>query len=166
MAVKKPKKPRRTREELHRDLDMAGRVMSTAAVMFHTKLAELRGLGATESKALDILDRFGPLSAGEFGERTGLAPATITGLLDRLEQKGVARRIKDPKDGRRVLIEIDRSSLAPVMAVFGPFLASLHQVYDRYSLAELEVALRFMREITDVQVKATQQLGAPPAASG
>ena len=159
-ARKKPKVP--TRAEVVAELDMAGRMMSTAAVMFHTKLAELRGLTAADSKALDILDRFGPLSAGEFGERTGLAPATITGLIDRLEQRSLARRIKDPNDGRRVLIELNRAALMPAMALFVPFLTALHQVYEGYSVAELALINRFMREVSDVQMKAAQQLGQPP----
>ena len=105
--------------------------------------------------------RFGPLSAGELGQRTGLAPASITGLLDRLEQKGFARRIKDPEDGRRVLIELDRAALLPAMALFTPFLTALHQVYEGYSVDELALVTRFMREVADCQMKAAQQLGQP-----
>src|SRR5213595_2727693 len=92
----------------------SGRELSTAAVMFHTKLSELRGLSATEGKAIDILMRFGPLTAGEFGERSGLAPASVTGLMQRLEAKGVARRVRHAEDRRKVLIELvgDQASAA------------------------------------------------------
>src|SRR5687767_4164169 len=85
----------------------AGRLLSTAAVMYHSALAERSGLSATESKALDFIARLGPLTPGDLSRESGLAPASITGLLDRLTSKGVARRVAHPSDGRRFLIEID-----------------------------------------------------------
>ena len=47
--------------------------------MFHTALAAFQGPSAIEEKSLD--------------------------LLDRLERKGFARRVRHPKDGRSVLVE-------------------------------------------------------------
>jgi MarR family len=52
-----------------------------AAVMFHAALSARLGLSATEEKALDLLDRFGPLTARQLAERSGLAPASVTGLV-------------------------------------------------------------------------------------
>ncbi len=83
----------------------AVRELSSAAVLFQAALAESRGLSFIEAKALDLLERFGPLTAGELSTRSGLAPASVTGLVDRLVRKGVVRRGPHPRDGRRVLIE-------------------------------------------------------------
>jgi DNA-binding MarR family transcriptional regulator len=75
------------RAELLDELALAGRAMSAATVMFHATVAARQGLSATEEKALDLLDRFGPLTAGELAKRSGLAPASVTGLINRLEEK-------------------------------------------------------------------------------
>jgi DNA-binding transcriptional ArsR family regulator len=83
----------------------AVRELGGAAVLFQAALAQARGLSFVEAKALDLLERFGPLTAGELSARSGLAPASVTGLVDRLVRKGVARRGRHPGDGRRVLIE-------------------------------------------------------------
>lgn len=83
----------------------AVRELSSAAVLFQAALAESRGLSFIEAKAVDLLERFGPLTAGELSTRSGLAPASVTGLVDRLVRKGVVRRGPHPRDGRRVLIE-------------------------------------------------------------
>ncbi|HET9560057.1 MAG TPA: MarR family transcriptional regulator, partial [Actinomycetota bacterium] len=48
------------RAELLEELALAGRAMSAATVMFHATVAALQGLSATEEKALDLLERFGP----------------------------------------------------------------------------------------------------------
>src|ERR687892_862371 len=96
------------RAELLERLMQAGRAQSAATIMFHTAVAARHGLGASEEKALDLLERFGPLTAGELASHAGLAPPSVTGLINRLEAKGFARRIPNPKDRRSVLIEIDR----------------------------------------------------------
>src|SRR5215831_3009908 len=76
----------------------AGRESSAAAVMFHTALAARQGLSATEEKALDLLERDGPLTGRQLAQRSGLAPASVTNLVDRLEAKRFARRTRNPHD--------------------------------------------------------------------
>src|SRR5215208_4255523 len=95
------------RAELLESLALAGRASSVATVMFHTAVAARQGLNATEEKALDLLERSGPLTAGELARQTGLAPASVTGLITRLERKGLARRAPNPDDRRSVLVEAD-----------------------------------------------------------
>lgn len=147
------------RAQLFAELDQAGRELSTAAVLFHTTVAEKRGLSVTEEKSLEILGRFGPISAGELSERTGLAPASVTGLVDRLERRGYVRRVRDPNDGRRVLVEVDT---AAVMAGFAPlfedFMRSLHKLYERYSDDELRMIACFLREAAACQTAAAARL--------
>lgn len=89
----------------------AVRELSATAVLFQAALAESRGLSFVEAKALDLLERFGPLTAGELSLRSGLAPASVTGLVDRLVRKGLVRRGPHPRDGRRVLIETVASTV-------------------------------------------------------
>ncbi|HEX3782946.1 MAG TPA: MarR family transcriptional regulator [Pseudonocardiaceae bacterium] len=148
------------REELLQRVMLAGRELSTAAVMFHTAVAAKGGLTATETKALDLLDRFGPLTAGELAERSGLAPASVTGLVDRLEHKGVARRVPHPQDRRRVLIEMNRSYLAQGAPLFDEFVAGLQALCAKYTDEQLETVVGFITESTKIQQDATAKLTA------
>jgi DNA-binding MarR family transcriptional regulator len=145
---------------------MAGRLLSTAAVMFHTRMAELQGLGASDHKALDLLDRFGPLTAGELGERSGLAPASITGLVDRLAEKGLVRRIKDPRDGRRVSIELARERLAGFAHMFEDPVREMTELADEFTDEELETIARYIEGAAKRQQAATGRLGAPASRRG
>ena len=143
---------------------MAGRQLSTAAVMFHTAMAQLQGLGASDTKALDLIDRFGPLTAGELGERSGLAPASITGLVDRLVDKQLVRRIKDPADGRRVLIELQRERLAQHAGLFADLVREMTELADEFSDDELETIARYVEGAAKRQTAATGRLGAHASA--
>ena len=133
--------------------------MSAATVMFHTTVAAAHGLSATEEKALDLLERFGPLTAGELAKRSGLAPASVTGLVNRLEQKGFARRIQNPSDRRSILVEVDTERLyARVAPLFADWTRALEELYAGYSDEQLEVILHFLTEAARRQQEATARL--------
>ena len=126
--------------------------------MFHATLASLQGLSATETKAIDVLDRHGALTAGELAARTGLAPPSITGLVTRLERKGYVRRVADPSDGRRVRIERTADALAAMAPLFADFGRRLDALYETFTDDELAIILRFMTQVTDQQRQATARL--------
>jgi DNA-binding MarR family transcriptional regulator len=147
------------RAELLERLMMAGRAQSEATVMFHATVAAKQGLSATEEKALDLLDRSGPLTAGELARRSGLAPASVTGLIDRLERKGFVRRIPNPSDRRSVLVEVDTERVFASMApLFADWVRSLEELYAGYTDEELETILRFLTEVARRQRQATIDL--------
>src|SRR6202042_3741149 len=45
-------------------------------------------LKGTDLECLDLIDRYGPLRPSALARRAGLHPATMTGILDRLERDG------------------------------------------------------------------------------
>ncbi|RTL63597.1 MAG: MarR family transcriptional regulator [Hyphomicrobiales bacterium] len=131
----------------------AGRANSDATVMFHAAIAGRLGLNATDTKALSILDREGPLTAGELSRRTGLTAASVTTLIDRLERKRLARRVEDPADRRRVRVAADPAGLAQVMPHFADFEAGLDALLGQFKIADMEVIVRFLSE-TNVLLEA------------
>ena len=146
------------RSALLADLTTAGREHSNVIVMFHTALAAQLGLNATDSKTLDLLEREGPMSPGEIARRTQLAPASVTGLLDRLPRRGLVRRHADPHDGRRQLVEIERRHVPQFEALFEGLTTALAELYDGYSTQELALILDWLTRATQVQRAATEQL--------
>ena len=157
-------RPLDRRAELLERLALAGRASSAATVMFHTAVAARQGLSASEEKALDLLERSGPLTAGELARRSGLAPASVTGLVDRLERKGFARRVPNPGDGRSVLVEVDSERVyATVAPLFADWVGSLYELYAGYTDEQLEVILHFLTEAARRQQEATARLTADQA---
>jgi predicted transcriptional regulator len=140
-------------------MHLAGREVSTAAVNFHAVVAAKRGLARTDTKALDLLLREGPLTHGELGDRIGLAPASVTGLVDRLEKKGLVHRKTNPQDRRSILIGADAAIAYATMApLFTAWVGELEELYDRYSDGELEVIADFMHRAAERQEAITAEI--------
>jgi DNA-binding MarR family transcriptional regulator len=148
--------------ELIERLHMAGRELSTSTVMFHTALAQVRGLSASEEKALDVLLRLGPLTHTELRGHTGLAPASVSDLIDRLESKGYAHRSRHPEDRRSTVITADADRiLTDVTPLFENWVAALEQLYAAYTTKQLEVICDFMTKAAAHQREAAAELGQP-----
>ena len=47
------------------------------------------------------------VTAGDLARLTGLTTGAVTGIIDRLERAGFARRERDPEDRRRVYVRGD-----------------------------------------------------------
>jgi DNA-binding MarR family transcriptional regulator len=148
----------RSRTDLVQDMLLAGRELSTAAVMFHTAVAEASGLSVTESKALEVITRAGPVTPADIARMSGLAPASVTALLDRLERKQVARRVPHPTDGRRFLVEIDPAHMARSQVVFTDLVMQLKDFSEDFDDAELDAVVRFLRGAAQRQLEATRRL--------
>ena len=158
---------RRTRDEALQRLHTAGRRLSDATVLFHARAAEAFGLGASETKALGILQRFGPMTHRDLTERVGLKPASVTNMLDRLEAKGWVTRQKSDEDARRVLLTIvPEKAEAYGEAVFGPLMARLEAVYDGYATAELHRIAEAFDAIAAAQEAAAREIQSPAEREG
>jgi len=54
---------------------------------------------------LQTLDRHGPMITRELGGRFGVPVSTMTGLVDRMEKKGLVRRVRGRRDRRAIELE-------------------------------------------------------------
>jgi DNA-binding MarR family transcriptional regulator len=133
---------------------LLGREFATAIVVFHETVGRLLGLSSVERKCLDVLERLGPVTAGAIAEHTGLTTGAVTGLTDRLEKAGYARRTRDPHDRRKVLIELvpnDRRA-ALTAAAFAPFINDMTVAAGKYTGPELQTIADWVATTTDILV--------------
>lgn len=77
-----------------------------AVALYSRELQRRRNLTTTQLATLRRLARRGPVSAGELARAISVSQATITGVLDRLERPGLILRRRDPRDRRRVVVEL------------------------------------------------------------
>lgn len=133
------------RDELINSILHAGRESSAATIMLHTAIAARAGLTATDTKTIDTLLRLGPVTAGDVARHTGLATASVTSLIDRLEQKGFVRRVRDAHDRRRVIVEPIRERIVDSAPLFYSLRNAYAQLLDTYKNEQLATILDFMR---------------------
>src|SRR5215510_11464884 len=91
--------------------------------------ADRIGINATDLNCLNILSFSGRMTAGELARATGLTTASITGVVDRLEEAGYVTRERDPRDRRRVVVQVVlERALRDVGAVFLPMIRDWQEV--------------------------------------
>jgi DNA-binding MarR family transcriptional regulator len=107
---------------------------------------------------LELINRHGPLSPSALARRAGLHPATMTGILDRLERGGWVARDRDPDDRRAVVVRTRRERGAELFRLYSGMNTSMDQLCAGYSDAELELLADFLRRTTDAGRVATDRL--------
>jgi DNA-binding MarR family transcriptional regulator len=113
--------------------------------------ADRIGINATDLNCLNILSFSGHMTAGELARATGLTTASITGVIDRLEEAGYVSRERDPRDRRRVVVTLvlDRA-MRNVASVFLPVLRDWRELATRYSDDELRLIVDFYARMEQV----------------
>jgi DNA-binding MarR family transcriptional regulator len=113
--------------------------------------ADRIGINATDLNCLNILSFSGQLTAGELARATGLTTASITGVVDRLEQAGFVRRERDAADRRRVVIHLNTPhALGMIAPVFGPMMGAWQRMAARYSDDDLQLIVEFYGQMEEI----------------
>jgi DNA-binding MarR family transcriptional regulator len=145
MAKRSKKKP--LIEELVREFRVSGNQDSA----FDAVAAELLGVSRTDLHCLNIIENSGGLTAGELAAEAGLTTGAVTGVIDRLERAGYARRLPDAADRRRVKVEVTPEFYRRSAAIWGPLAADWEsKLGEQFTVADLERIIEFLRVTNDV----------------
>ena len=108
------------------------------------------GLSESDVDALELLIDSGAASAGRLSDLMGLTTGAVTRVIDRLEQAGYVRRVPDPADRRRVIVEVVPDKVASVQATMGRVGDKGAAEIARYSDEELAVINDFLTRMADI----------------
>ena len=111
-------------------------------------LSDLK-LSAAEINALANLGQGGTLSVRQLSERTGTRASTLTGLLDRLENRGYVSRELDPADRRSFqlpLTEAGQATAARVLAAIADLEREALSRLDATQLAGYHAVITALQE--------------------
>ena len=129
-------------------------VMNTirTADMFFDRIGRLLrpfGVSAAGGLVLGILRDHGTMSPSELGERLIVTRATVTGLLDSLERRGLVTRSANPADRRSLMVGITPAGLI----VLGELRTIVHRNERDWmsvlSDAELRTYIELLHRIQD-----------------
>ena len=108
------------------------------------------GLGRGEVGALSALRIAGPpyqLSPTQLGRGLMLSSAGVTSRIDRLERRGLVRRLPDPHDRRGVIIELTEDGRSVVDAAVAANSTSDRQLLERLDADELATLEGLLRKV-------------------
>jgi DNA-binding MarR family transcriptional regulator len=139
--------PGRThKKELIWELISEFRIATNQDSAFDNLAAERIGLNRTDLHCINIVENSGGLTAGALAAEAGLTTGAVTGVIDRLERAGYARRVPDPADRRRVKLEVTPKWYARAEKIWGPVASDwATRLGGRFSAEELERVIEFFR---------------------
>jgi DNA-binding MarR family transcriptional regulator len=109
---------------------------------------------------LELVSLHGPLSPSALARRAGLHPATVTGILDRLQRGGWIVRERDPEatDRRAVTVRPVRGRNVELFRLYSGMNSALDGICSGYTDSELDLLADFLRRATDAGRTATDDL--------
>jgi len=148
----------RRRRRLTASIKQSLRALSIQLSLLNHQVGAHLGLNDVDLDCLDLIARHGPLGPSALAQRSGLHPATMTGVLDRLEHGGWVARERDPSDRRAVVVRALRNRNAELMRLYAGMNSSMNEICAGYGDAELEVLADFLRRTADAGQSATDKL--------
>lgn len=130
------------------------------AIQEHSKaILGKTGMSGPQVWALTILRTEPGLSLGELSERLFAHPSTVSGIVDRLEARGAARRAPDPEDARGLRLFLTPTGRRLLQRSPPPFQHDLRRALEALSAARLRSLRRSLEEV--VKATAADKVDAP-----
>ena len=146
------------RRRLTRAIRESLRDLRTQLFLLNQEVGGHLDLKGADLECLDLIARHGPLSPSALARRGRLHPATMTGVLDRLERGGWIARERDPSDRRAVVVVLVRERMAEVLRLYAGMNASMGEIMRGYREDELEVIAGFLQRTAEAGRRATGEL--------
>ncbi|MEV4133464.1 MarR family transcriptional regulator [Dactylosporangium sp. NPDC049742] len=121
------------------------------------------GVKDADFDCLDLINRHGPMSPSALARRAGQHPATMTGVLDRLERAGWITRERDPADRRAVQVRALKERNAEIFGLYAGMNEAMDDLCAGYDEAQLALLAEFLDRATAAGRHATDALADRPS---
>jgi DNA-binding MarR family transcriptional regulator len=114
------------------------------SIQMHEAIGRKAGLPGTDHKYLGFLLQKGRMTAGELATLTGLTTGAVTGLIDRLENKRLVKRVFAENDRRKVFIEPNNKKIMALLEpLYRQFRTDTDNLFATFSSRELKVLEKY-----------------------
>ncbi|MET7443430.1 MarR family winged helix-turn-helix transcriptional regulator [Streptomyces sp. NPDC004082] len=117
-------------------------------------------LKAVDVDCLDLINRHGPIGPSALARLAGLHPATLTGILDRLERGGWIARERDPNDRRATRLRPLRERNAEIIGLYSGMTSAVEEICADYDESQLRLLADFLSRTAAAGGEATDELAA------
>ncbi len=116
----------------------------THLIQINSLIANQMGVVTNDFHCLHALQQDGPATASTLAGRVGLTPGSVSRMIDRLDAADCIKRVPDPDDRRRVLIEPTGEGLERIGAYYAGLTARTHEDLAAFDDEQLRTLLRFI----------------------
>jgi DNA-binding MarR family transcriptional regulator len=138
------------------------RELNNQLSLFNHQVSAKVDLRPVDFDCLELLNLHGPLSPSALAKHAGLHPATMTGVLDRLQRAGwITRdRPQDAADRRAVIVSATGKRDGEVYRHLAGMNSKVDDICTGYTEAELDLIADFLQRATTAGRDATGELAA------
>lgn len=87
------------------------------------------------------------LTAGQLMQKTLVSSGTITNRIDRLENQGLVQRVRDPRDGRVVIVQATEKGISIADEAMAALLEKQRELLDPYEPHDIAIVTAFLRSM-------------------
>lgn len=125
------------------------RELNAEFCMLSQRISGHLALKDIDFRCLDLIASQGPLTPSALARLSGLHPATMTGIVDRLEREGWIERVRDTGDRRSVILRPVPDRRVEVLRLTAGMSAQVAKICADYSDTELELIAGFLRRTAE-----------------
>jgi MarR family transcriptional regulator, 2-MHQ and catechol-resistance regulon repressor len=111
------------------------------------KLIQTKGLNPTEFAVLELLYHKGDQPLQQIGGKILLASGSITYVVDKLEEKGLLKRMACPKDRRVTYAQITEEGKAFIGEIFPGHEERIHELMSSLTIEEKATAIELIKKL-------------------
>jgi DNA-binding MarR family transcriptional regulator len=142
---------------LVREVQFALRAIGMRLGRLNDAVAGLVDLKGGDLELLDHVGRVGPVSPGELAAQLHVHPATMTGILDRLEKGGWVARERDSPDRRKVKVRAIRTRGTELVRLYAPMNTAISRLCASFTTEQLTAIRDFLVGISTAAAEATDE---------
>lgn len=148
----------KVRRRLTNDIKESLRELSVQLSLLNHHVSARVDLKDVDLECLELIARSGPLTPSALARRSGLHPATMTGILDRLERGGWIVRERDASDRRAVRLRALKERNAEIFNLYAGMNGAMDGILTDYTDAELQLLADFLARTSKAGHAATEKL--------
>ena len=105
------------------------------------------GLGLSDFTIMEALLHKGPLAISQIGKKVLLTSGSMTAALDRLDRKGLVKRIQDPSDGRCFHVHLTKAGRKVIKTAYHKHCRNLETLAGVLTASERDEFVRLLKKI-------------------
>lgn len=152
-SVRKINNPPELEEDIHEDVLIALRRIIHATDLHSKRVSRESGLTVPQIVVLKSVRDLGEVTTSEISRQVSLSQATVTLILDRLEQRALVERYRSKRDRRIVHSRLTRPGRAALQKAPG-------LLHERFLRNFSELSDRRQKEIVKALQKVADMMGA------